>query len=77
MSLTFLKGGVQRFVCLDEQEAVGSDYRDGQVLVDLTRLDVENHLVHVRAQFIREQLKKMRRRNGDSAFLFENLQTRS
>lgn len=33
--LTALMGGVQRFVGLDEQEAVGAADGDGQVMVDL------------------------------------------
>lgn len=33
--LTALMRGVQRFVCLDEQESVGAADRDRQVLVDL------------------------------------------
>lgn len=34
-TLTALPRGVQRFVGLDEQEAVGAADGDGQVLVDL------------------------------------------
>lgn len=66
-SLTFLIGGVQWFVRLDEQEAIGSADRDEQVLVDLICLNMEYHPIQIRTHLIWEQLKSPGRRQDDDS----------
>lgn len=66
--LTALMRGVQRFVGLDEQEAVGAADGNRQVLVDLCWLDMEDHMTYTLVQLMWEQLENITQKNMNTIF---------